>query len=541
MLRSCLLMLALYAALFAGYYYWIGPQFDPPWVYVGVGAIALVVAGCVGALINARTYYRDWSLLSAARHNLPWVDGRWTAVCGEIHPLAEPLVAPFSGEECVMCEYDAARASRRSSSSGEGSAGSDFAGFLMNPCTVRTKSGDIRLLGFPNLDAFAERHCDSYEAARNAAMFFASSEFEDLSGLKLVTIVSAIQDAWKDDDGLVRKNLRLGKLQPAGLFPRHLMDVLEKLPAAEPAAADEVAAQPPDSAGDASQADDLEQDDPDDEFDDDEFDDDEFDDDEFDDDEIDDDDFDDDDLKAGDLEDDLADDEDLEAYSTALPVLKEKRVRAGEKVCAIGIYSAARGGLIPGGLGADHFIKLMRGGIDAAERRARGSVFSHLLGGLIVLVVVNAATYGVVMANRHHPASVDRRQHLAFGAVRDGDAARLGKLLSRGLDVNVRESGKTMLHVAQSAACTRVLLARGANPNALSDEGRTPLMEAAYRGHEEVLPELLAAKADVNLVCATTGQSALDYAIRGGHDEVAGLLRAAGGREALPAQPPPDR
>src|SRR5512134_747596 len=79
MLRSCLLMLVVYAALFAGYYWWIGPQFDPPWVYVGVGVVALIAAGSLGALINARMYYRDWSLLAAARHNLPWVDGRWTA------------------------------------------------------------------------------------------------------------------------------------------------------------------------------------------------------------------------------------------------------------------------------------------------------------------------------------------------------------------------------------------------------------------------------------------------------------------------------
>ena len=504
-------MLVVYAALFAGYYWWIGPQFDPPWVYVGVGVVALIAAGSLGALINARMYYRDWSLLAAARHNLPWVDGRWTAACGEIHPLAEPLIAPFSGEECVMCEYDAARASRGTRANGEGNAGSDFAGFLMNPSVIRTKTGDVRLLGFPNLDAFAERHLGSYEAARNAAMFFATSEFEDYSGLKLVTVVGAIQDAWKDDDGLVRKNLRLGKLQPAGLFPRSLLDVLEKLPAGEPAAA---AAEGSNLAEEEQDAD-LE----DEEFDGEEFDGEEFDGEEFDDEEFDDDELDDESGEA-------------EVESAALPVLKEKRVKVGEKVCAIGIYSAARGGLIPGGLGADHFIRLMRGGVETAERKARASVFSHLLGGLIVFVLVNAATYGVLIANRHHPAAVGARQREAFSAAQKGDAALLAKLASRRIDVNARESGRTMLHVTDSGECARVLLAHGADKDARSDEGRTPLMEAAFYGRREVVQELLAAKAAVNLAAAKSKQTALDYAILGGHDEIAQLLRAAGGKEA---------
>ena len=494
MLRACLMMLALYAALFAGYYWWIGPQFDPPWVYVGVGVVALITCGCLGALINARMFYRDWSVLTAARQNSPWRDGQWTAVAGEIHPLLEPLTAPFSGEECVMCEYDVASQLRVANSSGHGNPGSDFAGFLMNPCVVRSASGDMRLLGFPNLNEFAERRCDSYAAAANAREYLRICKFEDYSGLKMVSVIGAIVDAWQDDDGLVRKNLRLGKAQPLDLFPQALQEDLNKLPASPPPAAEI----PPED-----------EDEEDEDFDDDDFDEDDF------------------------------DKEDGGPHLTErIPILKEKRVKVGEKVCAIGIYSQARGGLTPGGLGVDKFIKLMRGNLDTAIGKARGSVFSHLIGAFIGLVVVHAATYGVLMANRFHPAAQHDRMYKARQAVRKNDAAQLKKLISRGLDLSEKESGRTLLHDASEPECARVLIAAGAPLNAQSDEGWTPLMIAASRGHTEVAKLLLAAKADLNLVNPQSQRTALDYAMRDGHPDIAELLLKAGGKNGPPAEEP---
>lgn len=498
MLRACTMMLALYAALFAAYYYWLGPQFDPPWVYVGVGVAALITSGCIGALINARIFYRDWSLLTAARHELPLRDGRWTAVCGEVHPVHEPLSAPFSGEECVMCEYDVASQLRISTSSQNENSkpGSDFAGFLMNPCVVRTKSGDVRLLGFPNLDEFAERTCDSYAAARSAREYLRICKFEDYSGLKLVTVIGAITDAWQDDDGLVRKNLRLGKTQPMDLFPPELQSELDKVPDGLP---------PPPAA---------EEDEPDEEIDKDE--------------ELEDDDFDDDD----ELEDD---DLGEQSFTARIPLLKEKRVKVGEKVCAIGIYSQARGGLTPGGLGLDKFIKLKRGNLDTTIAKTRGSVFSHIIGALIGLALVHGAAYGVLMANRYHPAAIKDRQRDAFRVVEKNDAPRLEKLISRNLDLEAQESGRTLLHLADDPECVKVLIAAGANVNAISEEGQTPLMIAATRGLTPLVRLLIDAKADLNKV-NVHGRTALDYAIRGGHAEVEEMLRKAGGKEAPPVE-----
>jgi len=51
---------------------------------------------------------------------------RIVAISGTIHPIDKPLIAPFSGMECVLCEYELGRAA--DTSKGQSSAGSDFAG-----------------------------------------------------------------------------------------------------------------------------------------------------------------------------------------------------------------------------------------------------------------------------------------------------------------------------------------------------------------------------------------------------------------------------
>jgi hypothetical protein len=444
MLRSCLLLLATYLLLVFGYAWWLGWMFDPPGQYIGAAVVALIVGGCLGTLYNARTAYREWSLVSAARAGLPWSDGRWAAALGEIHPLGEPLTAPFSGEECVLCEYDVASRSRVSQASRNENSnpGSDFTGFLMNPCVVRSAAGEMRLLGFPNLVGFGERICDSTAAAQRAREFLTSNELEDFSGLKMVTVFSAIKAAWSDDDGLVRKNIRLCKKSPLDLFPFGASTTSPVPSLGEPATPLD------DSNLDEDAADD-----------------------------------------EGDY--DLDDEEldgNIQPVRPEIPLLKEKRVKVGENVCAIGIYSGQRGGLIPAGLGADHFIKLIRGRAVDIERLSRGAAIGRFFGGLIFLVLVNAATYGVLLAARRdpEPAAREARQLVESG----GDPLRLAKLLGRGVDVNARdEFGWTMLMLASRGGhveTARVLLAAGADVKVRTADGVTALTLAQQRGHAQI-------------------------------------------------------
>src|SRR5436190_2593439 len=112
MLRGCLLSLLLFAALGYGYYYWLDQTFEPPGDIIGGLIAGFVVLCCIGALMNARTAWRTASQVSSARGDLQLVDGRLVTVSGTIHPLGEPLIAPFSATPCVICEYDLASQKR---------------------------------------------------------------------------------------------------------------------------------------------------------------------------------------------------------------------------------------------------------------------------------------------------------------------------------------------------------------------------------------------------------------------------------------------
>jgi len=527
MLRACLGMLVVVAALFATYYWWLSQSFDGSGVWIGAAVMAVVAGGSLGSLINSGTAYREWSLASAARHNLPWSDGRWTAVSGEVHPVAEPVIAPFSGEECVLCEYDVASQHRLAGSSrnDDGNPGSDFTGFLMNPCVVRTNQGDVKLLGFPNLVGFGERTLDSAAAVQNARAFLLGSEFEDYSGVKMVSILSAIKEAWNDDDGLVRKNVRLTKSLPAALFTeidehRERVSLSEQtaanraeveqaaaeLAAAELAAAELAAAGNPATSevlpkdNDQDTAEDDDGDDLDDDFD--------------------------------DEPDDELDDGDYTSPPD-IPLLKEKRVRVGDQVCAIGIYNGLKRGLVPGGLGADRFVKLVRGSIASVEREARNSTFARLIGGLIGLALVHGVAYGVVMANRHHPAAVKKRQRDAFTAVEKADLPALEKLVARGVSIDERnEDGKTLLSEARKPEAARWLIEHGADLNARIGRGYTALIDAATQSRAEIVKLLIDAKADLDLKC-DMGRAAIDYARDNGRDDIVAMLLAAGAKEGV--------
>src|SRR5688572_15699037 len=154
MLRGCLLSLLLLAALVGFYIYWLSNAFpESEGLTLGV-IVGLIVFFCIGALSNAWRAWGDWSLVSEARYGLPLNDGRMVAVSGPIRPLGDPLIAPFSHTECVLCEYDLAKPEATGSSDDSDNTGSDYSGFLMTPSKIEGRSGEIRLLGFPLLEGF---------------------------------------------------------------------------------------------------------------------------------------------------------------------------------------------------------------------------------------------------------------------------------------------------------------------------------------------------------------------------------------------------
>lgn len=488
MFRSCLLALLLYSAIAVGYYFWLTTVFDPPEVYWGSGILGFVVFCCLGALLNARTAWRDWSLAASARVNEPLRDGRLMAACGPIHPVGEPLRAPFSDAACCLCEYELSQEPDRPfQTDSDTKRGADLAGFLMTPSEVHTKSGKVKLLGFPILEEERQATLGSYTAARRARDFVSRTQFEDISGLRLLNAFGAIQDAWTDDDGRVEKNLQLKKVDPQKLFPDDLEAVWQAIHSELPNAADEEA------------ADDLNEEEEDENEDDD------------------------------DLNDEF-DDDSAPLPDIPIPTLKENRIEPGDEVCVIGKYDEMQRGIRPTGAGMQA-LRLIRGSIDTLEKKSRSSLTSHFFGGVLFLIIAHAATYGVMMLYLYADSNIRKREQAAFQAVEKGDVKRLERLAKQKLNLEAQDSnGHTLLMQANDPKTVAWLLERKVNVNAVDKYGETALGHAARENRPEIVKLLLASGANPN-VRNRAQSSPLFSADERGHAEVAEILRAAGAED----------
>ena len=117
----------------------------------------------------------------------------------------------------------------------------------------------------------------------------------------------------------------------------------------------------------------------------------------------------------------------------------------------------------------------------------------------------------------------------AYWALSVGQKEIAEYLLDQGADIKVKQ-GRTLLHQASKAGFVEIvksLIAKGADVDARSDRGDTPLKIAALAGHKEIVKLLIAHGAAVNIT-AKNGRHPLGDAAREGHEEVVRLLLASG-------------
>ena len=474
MLRGCILTLLLLAALVVGYVYWLDQTLERPASWIAGGIAAVGVWLCIGALLNARTAWRDWSQVRAAQYDTHLIDGRVAAISGTIHPIGEPLLAPFSQAPCVICEYDLARPRIESTSPKQQNMGSDYAGFLMTPCVVRGAQGEVKLLGYPLLEGFSEYRVPGYQGVGHAQEYLKTHEFEDRSGAKIVTVLGVFGEVWTDDDGSVQKNMRLSNLPWEELFPTSLdNEALEKERAADIAADDE---DEDDDDGNGKYA------------------------------------------------------EGGSPYRPIMPKLVEKRVHVGESVCVIGIYDELRRGLLPANSGSPN--RLFRGTAEEIVTQRRTSLVTNVVGAVIFLALIHGAIFGGLALYRRSPDVRRDQQQRATQATVTGNVNELHALVRRGFDINFRDAeGRTLLMHAMKPEVVTYLISQGADVNATDPRGETALIYAARHGHLELAQQLVAAQADLDVRSQFTRLTALEEAIFTGRAEIANMLRAAGAKE----------
>lgn len=129
------------------------------------------------------------------------------------------------------------------------------------------------------------------------------------------------------------------------------------------------------------------------------------------------------------------------------------------------------------------------------------------------------------------------REHSLLLAAQSGCSTCIDLLVNHGTAVSTRGTdGRQAIHWAAAStkgpALLQALLSAGADPNAKTKKGRTPLMEAAKSGTLESVQSLLAAGAEVNLT-DEAGQSALLHASKNGHTALTTVLLHAGANPGI--------
>lgn len=425
--RGCTLILVLFGALFALYFWFFTRYFEWPGNLFAAGLGSLFAAMGLGGLGHLVWAWRDTAAFRRADRKEPLVDGQLAVVAGPIRPLGVPVTSPFSTRPCVAYEYEVVQHLPKTKGRHDAKQ-TDLAGFAMAASVVETPQGGVRLLGFPMLDEFPQSRTPGREVATRAREYAASAPFERMTGLGALRIFSEFDDALADADGAVRKDFRMSD-DPIPFEQR---------------------------------------------------------------------------------------------------TVNERVVDVGQQVCAAGRYDAGKRALVPRGATLN---RLWPGTPEKVRKAIVGSARSQATLGFVFFAVshamLGAAFY---MSETRYARETEADQASAIRlAIQHGDVAELERVVRQGASPNARDTyGDAPLLDVRDPAMAAALVRLGADVDVRHrEDGDTPLIRAARMGIVDLVKVFLAAKADVH-AATKDGATALSEAVRGGHEEVAALLRAAG-------------
>ncbi len=154
-----------------------------------------------GSAMGVATGGSDREALKRAMAGDAPKDGRLEAASGRVHALGAPLEAPFTGRACVAYEYNVKNPEAKRS---------DFAGVALTPCAIDTPRGPVRILGWSMLDEFPKTVPEEMDLGRGLA-YLRNAPFEPLG---LTNVLSFVQGLMADQDGAIRKDMRIGDGEP---------------------------------------------------------------------------------------------------------------------------------------------------------------------------------------------------------------------------------------------------------------------------------------------------------------------------------------
>jgi Ankyrin repeats (3 copies) len=208
--------------------------------------------------------------------------------------------------------------------------------------------------------------------------------------------------------------------------------------------------------------------------------------------------------------------------------LGERIVRVGEDVCALGRYDAEKRALVPSGATLN---RLWPGTPATVRRTIVATARSQAVLGLTFFAVSHAMLGAAFYLSETRYARQDEAGQASAirSAVQDHDVAALERAVRQGANPNARDAfGDAVLLDVRDPAMAAALLRLGADVDVRHPgDADTPLIRAARMGNADLVRVLLAARADVH-AAMTGGETAWSEAVRGGHQDVMDILRAAG-------------
>jgi hypothetical protein len=225
--------------------------------------------------------------------------------------------------------------------------------------------------------------------------------------------------------------------------------------------------------------------------------------------------------------------------------LNEEVVKDGETVCALGLYSAEKGGLVQGFSKGGEGVTVLRGGVEAGKQRLKGNVGQNIAAGILVLLASQFFLFLILFLREPslRAERLEARETAFLEAARGGDEAAVQAQLAEGIETDARdEESNTPLMLTRDAEIARRLIAAGADVNARNRQASTPLIEAAKNGAVEVARVLVQHGADLEARDNEEHLTALEWAVRSGQPEVERVLREAGAvspaGSSVPSSPP---
>ena len=218
----------------------------------------------------------------------------------------------------------------------------------------------------------------------------------------------------------------------------------------------------------------------------------------------------------------------------AVHTLNEEVVEDGETVCALGLYSAEKGGLGLGLSKGGEGLTLIRGGVEAAKKRIKGNVGQNILAGIMVLLASHFFLFMILFLREPsvRAQKLEVNETAFLDAARNGDLAGVQAQLDGGTETDARDSeSNTPLMLTRDPEIARRLIAAGADVNARNQQASTPLIEAAKNGAVEVARLLIQHGAVLEDRDNERHLTALEWAIQSEQPEVARVLREAGAKE----------